>query len=150
MALKDKYLTISQAATELNVTRQTISRWIAKKYVPAERIGRVALVKKEDLHKYHTWRLSEAAADSIMALYTAAVADVFREEGRMKPGSHVQFPSEGDDNIIYLSDKEKAEVDRRIKPIMVEILKEVESKIKGSLPKDKQKVIEKRRKTSKE
>ncbi len=149
MALKDNYLTASQAAKELNVTRQTISRWIAKKYVPVERVGTVALIKKEDLHKYRKWRLSEAAADSIMALYTATIGDIFREKGRMKPGFHVEFPSDEDDNVIHLSSEEKAEVERRMKTILVEILEEVDSKMKDTLPKDKKKVIKQRRKKSK-
>ena len=147
MELKDEYLTVSQAAKELKVTRQTISRWIAKKYVPAERIGRVALIKKKDLDKYHKWRLSEAAADSIMALYTAIVGDVFREQGRIKPESRVKFASDGDDNVMHLSSEEEAEVERRMKPILAEILKELGPKIKDNLPKDKQRINKQRRKT---
>ena len=49
MALKDEYLTISQAAEDLGVTRQTISRWVAKGEIPAERIGRETLIHKDDL-----------------------------------------------------------------------------------------------------
>jgi len=149
MALKDEYFTVAQAAKELKVTRQTISRWIAKKYVPAERIGRVALIKKEDLHKYHKWRLSEAAADSIMELYTAVVGDVFREAGRMKSGWHVEFPNDDDENIIHLSDEEKAKVEHKMKPMLAEILKKLDSKIKDKLPKDKQRITKQRRRKSK-
>ena len=138
MALKDEYLTISQAAKELKVTRQTISRWIAKKYVSVERVGRVALIKKEDLQKYRMWKLSEAASDSIMALYTATVGDVFREKGRMKQSQHVEFAEDGDNNVIHLSDEEKAKVDSRMKPILAEILKELHSKIKDNAPKKNQ------------
>ncbi|MFC1901727.1 excisionase family DNA-binding protein [Chloroflexota bacterium] len=138
MALKDKYLTISQAAKELKVTRQTISRWTAKKYVPVERVGRVALIKREDLHKYHMRRLSEAATDSIMELYTVVVGDVLREAGRMKPDLHVEFPNDEDENIIHLSGEERAKVGQKMKPLLVEILKEFDSKMKDNLPKDKQ------------
>ena len=45
MALKDKYLTISEAAKELGVTRQSISRWIKEGRVTAEKIGRNAYRK---------------------------------------------------------------------------------------------------------
>jgi len=144
MALKDDYITITEAAKQLKVTRQTISRWVAKGYVPGEKIGRETLIKKKDLQKYHRWKLSEAAADSIMALYTATVGDVFREKGRMKPGFHVEFPSDEDDDVIHLSSEEKDEVNRRMKPILAEILKELNSKIK-----DKRRITKQRRKTSK-
>ena len=49
MALKDEYLTISQAAEELGITRQTISRWVAKGEIQAERIGRETLIHKDEL-----------------------------------------------------------------------------------------------------
>ncbi len=138
MALKDKYVTITQAAKQLGVTRQTISRWIVKGRVPGEKIGRETLIKKKDLYKYHIMKLTYAATDSIMELYTATVADVFREEGRMKPGFHVEFPESGDDNVIHLSDEEKAKVNSIMKPLLVEILKELDSKVKDNLPKKKQ------------
>jgi len=149
MALKDNYITITQAAKQLGVTRQTISRWIAKAYVSGEKIGRETLIEKKELYKYHLMKLSEAAADSIMALYTAAVADIFREEGLMKPHFRVEFAEDGDENIIHLSDEEKAEVKRRIKPMLEEILKELGSKIKDDLPKDKQRITKQRRRKSK-
>lgn len=142
MTLKDKYFTISEAAKEIGVTRQTISRWIADGKISAEKVGRETLIKKKDLQKYHRWKLSEAAADSIIALYTATVADVFREEGRMEPDSHVEFAEDGDENIIRLSDEEKAKVDRQIRPIVAEILKELNSKFK-----DKRRITKQRRKT---
>ena len=131
MALKDNYVTITEAAKKLGVTRQTISRWIAKKYVPVERVGRAALIKKKDLQKYQQRKLSEAAADSIMKLYTATIYDIFQEEGRIKPGYHVEFAEDGDDNVIHLSNEEKAKVDRAIKPMLVEILTELDSRIKN-------------------
>jgi len=149
MALKDKYLTISQAAKELKVTRQTISRWIAKKYVTVERVGRVALIKKEDLYKYHRRKLSEAAADSIIELYTATVADIFREEGRMPPSTHVEFAEDGDDNAIQLSDEERAEVSRRLRPILEEMIKELNIKVKDIPSEDNQQNNKRRRKTTK-
>lgn len=149
MALKDEYLTVSQAARELGVTRQTISRWIAKKYVPVERVGRFALIKKKDLQKYHHWRLSEAAANSIVALAAATIADVFREEGRIKQGSHVRFAEARDKNIMKMSDEEKAKVNKTMQPIVVEILKELDSKVKDEFRKHRQRINRQRRGKSK-
>lgn len=144
MAIKDRYFTISESAKALGVTRQTISRWIKEGKIPSEKVGRETLIKKKDLLKYHSSKLTKAAADSIMAMYTATVGDVFREKGRMRPGFHVEFPSDEDDDVIHLSSEEEAEVNRRMKPILAEILKEYDSKIK-----DKQRITKQRRKTSK-
>jgi excisionase family DNA binding protein len=52
MALQDEYSTISEAARDLGVTRQTVSRWIASGQLPAERIGREKLIKKEDIFAF--------------------------------------------------------------------------------------------------
>ena len=129
MALKDKYLTVEQAAKELGVTRQTISRWIAKKYIPVERVGRVALIKKKDIQKYHMRRLTEAAADSVMALYLATAEDYVREKGYInidKP-THAEFFDENDKSgtIYKLSDEDLAEVDNRVRPILMGMLKQL-------------------------
>jgi excisionase family DNA binding protein len=51
MALKDKYFTISEAAKELRVTRQTVSRWIKEGKFHAENIGRETLILKKDINK---------------------------------------------------------------------------------------------------
>ena len=51
MALKDSYFTITQAARELGVTRQTISRWIEQGKLSAERVGREILIAKQEFDK---------------------------------------------------------------------------------------------------
>jgi len=51
MALKDKYLTISEAAKQMDVTRQTVSRWIKEGQLSAERIGRETLIAVEEIDK---------------------------------------------------------------------------------------------------
>lgn len=131
MALKDEYLTVEQAAKELGVTRQTISRLIAKKYVPAERIGRVALIKKEDLHKYRKWRLSEAFADKFIDLYLATASDYLREKGKLKEGEQAEFADlrevrKGKQKVI--SDEDKTAIDNRVRPILVEMLEDLHKK----------------------
>lgn len=52
MALKDKYLTISEVAKELNVTRQTVSRWIREGKIEAEQVGREKLIDKKTIKRY--------------------------------------------------------------------------------------------------
>ncbi len=52
MALKDTYFTISEAANELNISRQTLYRWIADSKIATEKIGGVILVKKDDVRAY--------------------------------------------------------------------------------------------------
>jgi len=131
MALKDNYITITQAAKQLGVTRQTISRWIAKKYVPAERVGRVALIKKKDLDKYRKWRLSEAFADKFIDLYLATAEDYFREKGQLKEGQRLEFADtdevrKGREKAI--SSKDKAEIDKLVRPILIEMLKDLGKK----------------------
>jgi len=57
MALKDKYFTISEAAEEAGVTRQTISRWIAEGKLPAEKIGREKLIEKDAFRQFRDYEL---------------------------------------------------------------------------------------------
>ena len=46
MSIKDNYYTLSEAAAELNVSRQTLFRWIKNKKIPAEKVGRENLIEK--------------------------------------------------------------------------------------------------------
>lgn len=54
MALKDEYLTIAEAAKKLGVTRQTMHRWVIKRNIAVEKMGRLKLIKKADLEVYAT------------------------------------------------------------------------------------------------
>ena len=49
--LKDRYFTVSQAAAELKVSRQTVSHWIKEGKLTAERIGREALIEKVEVER---------------------------------------------------------------------------------------------------
>lgn len=60
VVLKDKYFTISQATGELNVTRQTISRWIKQGKLSAERIGRETLITKKEVQRLQHERVHES------------------------------------------------------------------------------------------
>ena len=52
MALKDKYFTVTQTAKKLNVTRQTVYRWITSKQLDAEKIGRELLISMQSLNDF--------------------------------------------------------------------------------------------------
>jgi excisionase family DNA binding protein len=60
MALKDKYFTISEAAEYMDVTRQTIARWVAEGRLHAEKLGREVLIERDELYEYERHRLAEA------------------------------------------------------------------------------------------
>ena len=124
MALKDNYITITQAAKQLGVTRQTISRWIVKGYVLGEKIGRETLIKKRDLQKYHRLKLSEAAADAILAMYLSEVEDYCREKGYISEPGHMEFAEEGEVNI-ELTSQNKDEITNRLKPKIEALLKQL-------------------------
>ncbi len=49
MTLKDSYLTITQAAKKMGVSRQTISNWLAEGKITAESIGREKLIPRDQL-----------------------------------------------------------------------------------------------------
>lgn len=133
MALKDNYITITQAAKQLGVTRQTISRWVAKEYVPAEKIGRETLIRKKDLYKYRRWKFSEVAADSIINLYRVISEDYCREMGYLKEGQHVTV-IDATKGAGYaetkLTKEDKAAIDERARPIMVKFLKGMSQRMK--------------------
>jgi excisionase family DNA binding protein len=87
MALKDTYFTISEAAREASVTRQTVSRWIREGKLPAERIGRETLIKKQDMRKY---QVSLSAADAVIAVVMAARNDFCHERFALKKTERVR------------------------------------------------------------
>ncbi len=152
MALKDTYFTISEAAKQLKVTRQTISRWVAKGNIPAEKIGREVLIKRGDLHKYHSTKVGRFVADSVTSLCLSAVEDYAREKGYgTRDGEYIKYLDKDEPlepGYHRLTDEEKAEIVTRLKPILEGFLKDVSQNVglMGNLPKDKQKAIRQRRK----
>ena len=49
--IRDHYLTMKQAAEARKVTRITIWRWIKAGKLPAEKVGREVLIRKQDLRR---------------------------------------------------------------------------------------------------
>jgi excisionase family DNA binding protein len=130
MALKDRYFSVSQAAKEIGVTRQAIHRWIASGKIPAEKVGRETLIAKKDLYKYYRWKLSETAADSIVSLWLGIAEDYCREKGYLTENTKVDFVSDDRSDIVReLSDKERAEIQERFRPILEGFLKDFDDKI---------------------
>jgi hypothetical protein len=97
---------------------------VAKKYVPAEKIGRETLIKKNDLHKFNRWKLSEAAAESIYELYKATLKDFLGEKGRLIPGKRLELVPLDYPNAEKLSAEEHAEMRKRFMPILEGLLKD--------------------------
>jgi excisionase family DNA binding protein len=71
MSLKDEYFTVSQAAKELEVTGQTILRWVKSKKLPAERVGRESLIPKSAVME-RKLKDSELLLDDIVSWFLAA------------------------------------------------------------------------------
>ncbi len=142
MALKDEYFTISEAAKDIGVTRQTISRWIAELDIPVEKIGRVTLIKREDL-KYQRMRLSFAAANQVVALMYRGYTDYCKEKGYITAIERVTKVTAGisDVNVsvesfdgssrkIKISAKQNAEIHSRVKEGLAEFLFEFDRDMK--------------------
>jgi excisionase family DNA binding protein len=66
MSLKDTYVTVSEAAEKLGVTRQTIYRWVKRGLMDSEKIGRETLIKKKDLHKLRLTKVVETFDEAII------------------------------------------------------------------------------------
>ncbi len=60
MAIKDLYFTISEAAKKLNVSRQTIYRWIDDEKIPTEKVGGLILVEKKAIQEYVSKKIYES------------------------------------------------------------------------------------------
>lgn len=57
MTLKDSYSTLSEAAKEFKVTRQTVARWVSDGDISAEKIGRETLIPKSEIERFSLVRM---------------------------------------------------------------------------------------------
>ncbi len=87
MALKDEYFTISEAAKEIKVTRQTISRWIKDGNLPTEKVGRAVLIKKDALYQHNKERLLEENRTS----FEGQVISYIREQYNYTEDDEIKF-----------------------------------------------------------
>lgn len=145
MAIKDEYFTISEAARELGVTRQTISRWISQDKIKGERIGKETLIKKKDLFDYQQRKLIDAAARQIVALMNRAYTDYCQAKGYIKAVEHVEEVNtnkysdfvellveglDGSTRRFKLSAKENRKVLDRANPKLVKYLEDFSATMK--------------------
>ncbi|MFO7996693.1 MAG: helix-turn-helix domain-containing protein [Dehalococcoidia bacterium] len=100
MALKDKYITVTEAAEIAGVTRQTVSRWIADGHLLAERIGRQVLIGKKEFGDYlRRQNLYRMAAEII-----DGVGDRIRQEYNYTEEDKVKFLDlDFEKNIFHFS-----------------------------------------------
>jgi len=58
MLLKDSYYTVSEAASALGVTRQTIHRWLRQEIIASsEKIGKERVILKTEITKVRALKL---------------------------------------------------------------------------------------------
>jgi excisionase family DNA binding protein len=96
MALKDKYFTISEAAREMDVTRQTISRWIAEGKFLGEKIGRETLIKKDDVYEYQGQRVAASVHNWIVK----RVLEWVKAQYHLQEQDEVQLNNIGEDGVL--------------------------------------------------
>ena len=87
MALKDDYLTISEAAGYIGVTRQTISRWVKQGKLKAEKVGREVVIHKKDL--LYTQK-DENVWQIVSTKIFRPMVDTIREEFDYKKGDKIE------------------------------------------------------------
>ena len=62
--MEDRRQSVDEIAAYLEVTRDTVYHWIAKRAMPAHKVGRLWKFKKDEVD---TWVRGEGAADSSRA-----------------------------------------------------------------------------------
>jgi len=59
MSVKEEFFTVNESAKVLNVTRQTVYRWIKDGIIKAETIGRETLIEKTEIWRYKNRRIND-------------------------------------------------------------------------------------------
>jgi len=98
MALKDVYYTISEAAKELNVSRQTLYRWIADNKIQVEKIGGVTLIEKPKVVEYGVKKFYESA---YQVMDSRCIDQIRKQYGYSNEDKIVRIEPE-DDYLVYL------------------------------------------------
>jgi len=98
MAIKDMYYTVSEAAKELDTSRQTIYRWIANNKIPIEKIGGVVLVEKKAVDEYAADRFTKA----MMGMYDRLAFDALRQQVGYTDKDHIERVDNEGENLIFL------------------------------------------------
>ena len=96
MTLKKLYMTVSESAKEIGISRQTLSRWIAQGKIKTETVGREKLIAKEQLHKYVRYYKGENAK-SFVRMMNNIIGDIIKQQHYSKDDLIKPF---GDDYIV--------------------------------------------------
>ena len=129
MALKDKYLTISEAAKQIGVTRQTISRWITEHELPVEKIGRETLIEKRVLDRIHFTRIADTFDEAIILTFMEEI----REEFHYSPDDEIKLVGD----LLFEIKKKDGTLEKvkitgfRVEPTEMEKIPYKKSKKKG-------------------
>lgn len=98
MAIKDMYYTISEAAKELDTSRQTIYRWIANGKIPTEKIGGVVLVEKTIVDKYAEDRFMK----STMGMFDRIAFDALRQQLGYTDKDRIERVDNEEERLVFL------------------------------------------------
>jgi excisionase family DNA binding protein len=138
MALKDEYVTITEAARLLDVTRQTISRWVSEGKLNIQRVGREALINKGDIRKFEGQRVSSSYGEAVIKLILGIYTDYCWAKGYITMQERVENVNPGKGyievavkrqggitRIIKLTPRENKKVLAYIKPRLKVLVEEV-------------------------
>lgn len=100
--LADEYITISQAAKAVNVTRQTVSRWIKQGKISAEKIGRETLIEKDGLFHLYDEKMREYFSESISRWVRRTATTYLREKHYVSEDSTMIVTHQSAKNIKIL------------------------------------------------
>jgi excisionase family DNA binding protein len=98
MALKNTYFTISEAAKELGVSRQTVYRWIEDEKIPKEKIGGVILVRKQAIRNF----MRKKGRESFFQYMDSRLEGAIRKEFGFKSEDSLEEIKGGEDYEAYL------------------------------------------------
>jgi len=108
MALRDAYFTISEVAKELNVSRQTVYRWITDNKIPTEKIGGVLLVEKYEI----TQRLGEKIIELANQWGSEWLIKEIRKIYKYGEGVGIQRDDDEDGYMIFIVTDENSNSER--------------------------------------
>jgi excisionase family DNA binding protein len=108
MAVKDMFVTISEAAKILNVSRQTIYRWIEDKKFPAEKVGGMILVDKKSVLEFRAKRIDE----SFFGYIIDSLDTFIRREFKYSREDEIGKAGVEDECLIYVVNKKNGKSDK--------------------------------------
>jgi excisionase family DNA binding protein len=97
MSIKDEYYTLGEAANELDVTRQTLFRWIKAHKYKVEKIGRETLIERKVIDEQRAEKYFDQVSAIVSWLLDADNYKQIREQGNYTD----------EDKIEILNDEEQ-------------------------------------------